>query len=247
MLKMGFNLVGDIYKDLRTHQKNMQRGITFAARQSVNGLKNDWRAEIMAAGLGQRLPKTIQSQLYPKNGTSINAAGIVWTKAPHIIAAYDQGIVLRAGTSSKWRNKRRDAAGGGEAGQRYGRSYGTRQGLFLAIPTKNVPRAGRGTRATPSNWPERLGRLRLIPLKNGNALLVADDLRKSYARKTGKYRGYKRATKKMLREGTEEDGVIMFILVKQVRIPKRLDVEKLFNKWSADFPNLVSRNIHRGH
>lgn len=224
MLKMGFKVTGDIYKDIRNHARKMERGSTLAARATGRGLKTALRDQVKRAGLGPKVGNAWREQSYPKGGKhSLNAASIVWTKAPRIIAAYDRGVVIRA-----------------------------RQGIYLAIPTENTPfmSYGRGARgkASPANWPEsRFGKLRFVRLDDGKAMLVADNLRKSYAKKTGKYRGYKKATKRMVRAGTDIDNVVMFILIPQARIPKKLDVEREFKKWSAEFRDLLSRNIHHGH
>jgi hypothetical protein len=62
---------------------------------------------------------------------SSNAAGLVCTKAPQIIRAFDEGVLIRR-----------------------------RRGWFLGIPTGNAPRKGTdGKRISPSTFPEhRFGR-----------------------------------------------------------------------------------------
>lgn len=247
MFKMGFKVAGGIYKDIKAHQRRMEGGVTRAVRKATYGLRDDWRTQISAAGLGDKLPRTVQAQLYPKGDKSINAAGIVWTKAPHIISAYDQGVLIQGGLQTKTRNRGRGPVGAGARGaDRFGIAKTSRPGLFLAIPTKNVPSRGRGRKHTPTTWPTNLPPLRLVVLKNGTLLLVADDLRRSYSKKTGKFRGYKAASKRAIKRGEDLDNITMFVLVRQVRIPKRLDVQKEYKKWAAAFPGLLSGNIHNG-
>jgi hypothetical protein len=91
----------------------------------------------------------------------------VYTKAPQIARAFDEGAVIRS-----------------------------RRGRFLAIPTKNAPRKGTdGGRINPSTFPEhRSGPLRFVPRPTGPSLLVVDGLRASFSRQTGELRGFRRAT-----------------------------------------------------
>ena len=88
----------------------------------------------------------------------LDAASLVYTKAPQIIRAFDEGAVIRS-----------------------------RRGRFLAIPTENAPRKGTdGRRISPSTFPEhRFGPLRFVPRQSGPSLLVVDGLRASFSRKTG--------------------------------------------------------------
>ncbi len=65
-------------------------------RQAGGELKVAWRAQIVGAGLGQRLARTIRSQVYPYSGQSLNAAVVVWTKAPVIVGAHDTGPLIRS-------------------------------------------------------------------------------------------------------------------------------------------------------
>ena len=84
---------------------------------------------------------------YPNQ--KLDAASLVYTKAPQIIRAFDEGAVIRS-----------------------------RRGRFLAIPTENAPRKGTdGKRISPSTFPEhRFGPLRFVPRPSGPSLLVEDGL-----------------------------------------------------------------------
>ena len=83
-----------------------ERAVTAAVREAGAGLKLGWRGQITGAGLGARLANSIRSEVFPKAGVSLNAAAVVWSKAPVIIGAHDAGPLIRA-----------------------------RNGLWLAIPT----------------------------------------------------------------------------------------------------------------
>jgi hypothetical protein len=89
----------------------------------------------------------------------------------------------------------------------------SRRGRFLAIPTENAPRKG------------------------------TDGLRASFSRKTGELRGFRRGTD---RARARRDGlatVMMFLLVPQVKLSKRLDVVRAAERWSAQLPALIEQQL----
>ena len=141
---------------------------------------------------------------------------LVYTKAPQIIRAFDQGAVIRS-----------------------------KRGRFLAIPTQNAPRKGTdGKRIRPSTFPEhRFGPLRFVPRRNGPSLLVVDGARASVSRKTGELRGFRRATERARRSGQGLATVVMFLLVPQVKLRKRLDVARAAERWSTQLPALIEQQL----
>ena len=144
-------------------------------------------------------------------------ASLIYTKAPQIIRAFDEDAVIRS-----------------------------RRGRFLAIPTDNAPRKGTdGKRISPSTFPEhRFGPLRFVPRPSGPSLLVVDGLRASFSRKTGELRGFRRSTERARQRGQGLTTVVMFLLVPQVKLCKRLDVGRAAEHWSAQLPalTLTARN-----
>ena len=122
-----------------------ERAVTAAIREAGAGLKLAWRGQITGAGLGARLANSIRSEVFPKAGASLNAAAVVWSKAPVIIGAHDAGPLIRA-----------------------------RNGLWLAIPTPAAGKALGGRRITPAAWERKTGlRLRFVYRRSGPSLLVA--------------------------------------------------------------------------
>ena len=119
------------------------------------------------------------------------------------------------------------------------------RGRFLAIPTENAPRKGTdGRRISPSTFPEhRFGPLRFVPRQSGTSFLVADGLRASFSRKSGELRGFRRATDRARRSGQGLTTVVMFLLVPQVKLHKRLDVARAAERWSAHMPALIERQL----
>ena len=73
-----------------------ERAVTAAVREAGAGLKLGWRGQITGAGLGARLANSIRAEVFPKAGASLNAAAVVWSKAPVIIGAHDAGPLIRA-------------------------------------------------------------------------------------------------------------------------------------------------------
>jgi hypothetical protein len=121
----------------------------------------------------------------------------------------------------------------------------SKRGRFLAIPTENAPRKGTdGRRISPSTFPEhRYGPLRFVPRSSGPSLLVVDGLRASFGRKSGELRGFRRATDRARARGDGLTTVVMFLLVRQAKLPKRLDVTRAAERWSGQLPALIEQQL----
>jgi Family of unknown function (DUF6441) len=188
--------------------------VTTGTRDAGRGLKTELRRQVGSAGLGQRLANSWRDKHYPNQ--KLDAASLVYTKAPQIIRAFDEGAVIRS-----------------------------RRGRFLAIPTENAPRKGTdGKRISPRTFPEhRFGPLRFVPRSSGPSLLVVDGLRASFGRKSGELRGFRRATDRARARGDGLTTVVMFLLVPQVKLGKRLDVARAAERWSAQLPALIGQQL----
>ena len=140
---------GNLKAMMAAEVKAAEKAVSGGVRQATDGLKNELRGQVTGAGLGERLAKSWRGDLYPRNGLSINAAGFVYTKAPHIIGAFDEGVTIRS-----------------------------KQGRFLAIPTQYVTRR-QNRKVTPADFAEAGIPLRYIPPQGARkvGLLVADDFR----------------------------------------------------------------------
>lgn len=178
-----------------------ERAVSAAMRDAGSGLKTAWRAQITGAGLGARLSRSIRSETWPKGHASLNAATLVWSKAPEILIAHDTGPLIRA-----------------------------RNGLWLVIPT---PAAGRGAgsgRITPSEWEQRTGlQLRFVYRRLGPSLLVAE----------GRLNSRGRAVASRSKTGRGLTTVPIFLLVPQVRLRKRLDLERDARRAQDAVPGLI--------
>jgi hypothetical protein len=207
---IGRSLQADLGRELR----DIERAVATGTRDAGRGLKTELRRQVTSAGLGQRLANSWRDQHYPNQ--KLDAASLVYTKAPQIIRAFDEGAVIRS-----------------------------RRGRFLAIPTENAPRKGTdGKRIRPSTFPEhRFGLLRFVPRSSGPSLLVVDGLRASFGRKSGELRGFRRATDRARARGDGLTTVVMFLLLRQVKLPKRLDVTRAAERFSAQLPALIEQQL----
>lgn len=146
----------------------------------------------------------------------MSAAAGVFSKAPHIVRAFDEATLIKS-----------------------------RSGLWLAIPTEAAPKKGAGgKRISPSNFPEhRYGRLRFVYRRTGPSLLVVDGSRINASGRVGR-----QAKNPFLKSGALKKGiatVVMFLLVRQVRLRKRLDVQGATDRWAARLPNLIVNEMKR--
>ncbi|EME69997.1 hypothetical protein H261_10622 [Paramagnetospirillum caucaseum] len=209
-MKLAAAISGDLRKIMAEEVKEAEDAVTAAMRQAADGLKADLRRQVSEAGMGQRLANTWRAELYPKGRKSIKAAGFVFTRAPTIIRAFDQGAVIKS-----------------------------KHGFWLAIPTPAAGTGARGKRMTPSLWEQMHGsRLRFIYRRGAPSLLVAENMRV----RTGKRGGFAKGSASALRSGRGMTSVVMFILVPQVSLKKRLDVDGAAERWASALPELIVRN-----
>jgi hypothetical protein len=73
-----------------------------------------------------------------------------------------------------------------------------------------------------------------VPRQSGLSLLVVDGLRASFSRQSGALRGFRRATDRARGRGDGLATVVMFVLVPQVKLRKRLDVARSAERCLGD-------------
>jgi hypothetical protein len=212
-MKLGIRIVGDIARTMEAETRAGQKAVTAAMRKAGAGLKSAWRAQITGAGLGSRLARTIRSEQYPKGRQSLNAAALVWSKAPVIVGAHDTGPLIRS-----------------------------RNGFWLAIAMPSAGKSSRGGSITPGAWERRTGmRLRFVYRRTGPSLLVADNVRVS---KAGRVREnitrHKdgRVSSRLQGRAT----AVIFLLVPQVKLPKRLDLAQDARAVENALPGMIVAN-----
>lgn len=209
-MKLRALILEDLERDLAREILRGERAVTSALRQAQLDLKANWRQQITSAGLGQRLANTVRGDTYPKGTDSMNAASLVWTRAPKILAAYESGVVIRA-----------------------------RDGFWLAIPTEAAGTRSRGRKMTPQEWQARHGmKLRFVQTRTNRFMLVADEARVTSRGRAARKRGKRRADGIL----TGAQTVVIFILVPQTRLRKRLDLLKAADAVAARVPAMIQSN-----
>lgn len=196
-------------KSLQYNFELFERGVTDAVGVIEEQVKQDWRSEVRRAGLGGRLANTIRGATYPTAAVSANAKALIWTKAPAIISAHEEGAVIRASRTR-----------------------------YLAIPTAAAGRGAGGNRITPADWSRRRGvQLRPVPGKSGTILLIAVGARVDS-------RG--RAQSRGPRSRSAAQDVVVFVLVPQVKLRKRLDLMATARAAAAALPALMAIYTREG-
>ncbi len=203
-MKLKLDTTPDLVAMMAAEIKAGERAVSTATREAGNSLKSAWRTQITGTGLGQRLARTIRSEQYPKGKPSLNAAALVWSKAPVIIGAHDTGPLIRS-----------------------------KNGFWLAIPLPAAGKSLRGGRITPSDWERRSGlRLRFVYRRTGPSLLVAE----------GRLNARGRAVASRSKTGRGRTTVPIFLLVPQVKLPKRLDLSRDADAAQDALPGAIVAN-----
>ncbi|WP_057465049.1 DUF6441 family protein [Pseudovibrio sp. POLY-S9] len=189
-----------------------EHAVTKGIRSAGWGLKEDWRSQIQSAGLGTKLARTIRQQSYPLRGKSLKAASLVYSRASKVVDAHDRGVLIRSN-----------------------------DGFFLAIPiglAANM-RGPQNKRITPGGFERRTGfRLRFVYRRGQPSLLVAEDARFTKRGRIGKKGGRRR------KDGilTGAQTIPVFLLVPQVKLKKRLDLDRDTELWESRLPGLIVAN-----
>lgn len=145
-MNIGMDITGNLAAMMVAEIEAGERAVSKAIGEAAGSLKTAWRGQITGAGLGARLARTIRSEQFPKGKDSLNAAALVWSNAPLIIGAHEEGPLIRA-----------------------------KSGFWLAIPTPAAGKSMRSGRITPGEWERRRGiRLRFVYRPRGPSLLVAE-------------------------------------------------------------------------
>ena len=215
-MKFAASLAGSLKAAMAVEVRQIEMAVVAGVKEAGDGLKGSLRSQIISAGLGARLARTWRNRAYPNKGH--DAASLIWSKAPEIVRAFDQGAVIRG-----------------------------KSGFWLAIPTAAAPKRGvGGKRITPANFPvSRFGPLRFVYRRGRPSLLVVDSVRVSS--KTGRV-GRQAKGGAFTKTGRIKSGittVVMFIMVPQVRIKKRLAVVQEAERWERKLPGLIGYQYAR--
>lgn len=100
-MKIGASIAGDLNAIATEILQEAEAAVTRGVFAAGRGLRDDWRGQVRASGLGSRLANTVRQADFPRSGTSLRAASLVWTKAPDILHAFDGGVLIR-GKDGLW-------------------------------------------------------------------------------------------------------------------------------------------------
>ena len=201
---------------MAAEQAAAARGFTIGIRLATEALKLDLRQQAIQAGLGRRVASAWRSKVYPTPGASLGAAGVVFSRASHIIEGHEGALIRSA------------------------------DGFYLAIPTDAAPKKVLGKRVTPGSLERAWGiRLRMVPGggrggRSGRPALLVADLRQ----RRGKRGGF--ATPSIsARRPQKLVTVPLFILLPQVRLKRRLDTEAVFTRAANGLAQTVAAAVER--
>ena len=213
MLSVKATGFGPLLKEI---EGDIAKAVTGGIAEATEGLKQELRDQVRSVGLGNRVANAWRGQVFPRKSESIEAAGLVWSRAPNIVEAYDKGTTVR-----------------GRGGRRY-----------LWLPTKSVPLVPTGgkdvrrRRATPPEVEARFGKL-IILKGRGRTLMAFVEKQRGRTAKGAlrKVRKGRRAS------GDDRELVLMFNLVPTRTFPKALDVKGAADRWAARVPGLIERRL----
>lgn len=210
-MKLQVQRRGDVKALMDAEFRVGQKAVSRAMAMAATAIKAGWRAEIIDAKLGNRLANTIRAQSYPKGRDSINAAALVYTKAPKIIAAHQAGPLIRS-----------------------------KDGFYLAIPTPAAGKGLRGGKISPGEWERRNGRRLRFVYRPGKPPLLVDTGDILRGARVMDRQGFGRAAR-----GFKNRSVVIFTLVAQVRLRKRLSLFPTAEQVAFRLPGLISQNWPR--
>lgn len=219
MPELRLALVGNLEQHLTAERRELVKALRGGTEDVANLGKKRFRQQILTGGLGVRLSKTWRSKVYPRqNVDTLEPAALIWSKAPQIVSAFSSGEAIRS----------RRGAG------------------FLAIPTEFAPstrrRGARGRRMSMDEFLETFGHDVLTVFeKPGSGGRVFYAVAKDGFRRSRGKRGGSRRVKAKGRIKSEP--VLMYTLVKQVRLAKRFDVKRTASVLQQAAPGLIVRRM----
>lgn len=208
-MRFQISVQGDVAEALQRQLDRKERQVTQAVAAVAREVQQGFRQQITGAGLGLRLARTVRAEAFPKGGNaSLDAAANIWTKAPHIVGAFNKGVVIRA-----------------------------RDGFWLAIPTEDAGKSTTRGRITPNEWMARHG-VKLRPvIRPGRPVLLVAEMRA----RSGKRGGFAMPSESARRTGRGLATVVIFVLIPQARLTKRLDFQAEVQRGRARLVQALSQ------
>ncbi|WP_408611795.1 DUF6441 family protein [Falsiroseomonas oryzae] len=201
---------------LAAEARTGERAAMSAIRTETDQVKGELSQQVTGSlgGNARGIANAWWSQIFPRTGRSLRPAGLVWTKVPAIIDAFERGAVIRAKGGRKFLaiptgfNAARGRRGRGEKGMRVTPGQMVASGQAFLRPFKS----GRGyVWCLPLRAGEQTGRRRRTRLIAGGVAEIGTSNRK----------GREAWARGMLERGMAP----MVLLLPQVTLTKRLDVK----------------------
>ncbi len=202
-----FSIDVDVVQSLAADMDATVEDLAQAAMAAADSVETWGKGQLRAdtrGPLGDKVANAWRSKVWPNRSGQASLSPSIgwWSNAPHIIQAFSEGLTIRAG-----------------------------EGKYILIPTENAPQAGYGfgqsgrlrkARAYALTMAEkRFGRLRYVKVKGRDLVLVmADNVQKNK-------RGYGRASARTINARRQENGVVMFIMVPAVTMPKSINPQAI--------------------
>lgn len=199
MTRIRAALEGDLDRILRAEIGAAETAVTAAVKRAAGGLQRDLRRQTKRAGLGDGVEKAWRRAVYPARGKSIQAAGLVFSKATRIVEAFAADRVIHA-----------------------------RRARWLVIPLPAAERQGLATsRRRSRSSKER----RWSELENA----IADGRRLTFVQV--------KATGGLILDTATRPPTPLFLMVREVRLSKRLDLDAPQRRWGDRLPGLILREF----
>jgi Family of unknown function (DUF6441) len=93
-VKLAATIARSLQADMQAELRDIQRAVASGTRDAGRSLRTELRRQVGSAGLGQRLANSWRDRHYPNR--KLDAASLVYTKAPQIIRAFEEGVVVRS-------------------------------------------------------------------------------------------------------------------------------------------------------
>lgn len=191
---------------------NIAKAATRAMGRAAAGLKDELRAQVTGAGMSRRLANTWRDRTFPRGRNSLNPAGYVWSNAPQIVESYASGATLRPMGGKK----------------------------YLWIPTRHVPRQGRGGRNRMSPTDVEIAFNQDLIIRQGKGRTFLAFVNAVSARRGSAVR---QATRRRQAQGRQPKLVLMFVLVPSVKKPKLFDLPSAADDAANRFVNYLSEEL----
>ena len=125
-MRLGVSIVGDLRQMLAEEVRAGERAAMTAIRAETEQVKAELRRQVTGAfgGNARGIANAWRSMIFPRSGQSLRPAGLVFTKVPNVIDAFERGALIRAKGGRKFLaiptgfNAARGRRGRGEKGMR---------------------------------------------------------------------------------------------------------------------------------